>query len=106
MALRGLDNGRFVLNERGDAVAEPDLMKWGAWMETAERHLALDKLPNGAKVSTVFLGLDHSFDEGVPILWETMIFGGQHDQEQWRYATRDEALKGHKKAVELALSTS
>ena len=46
-------------------------------------------------VSTVFLGLDHAFDGGTPLLFETMIFGGEHDEYQERYATWDEAEAGH-----------
>ena len=56
-------------------------------------------------VSTVFLGLDHSFpwnEDKTPVLWETMIFGGEHDQNyQERYSSYEEALEGHQKAVEL-----
>lgn len=60
-------------------------------------------------VSTTFLrGIDHSFldqdrPDHVPLLFETMIFGGPHDQDCWRYATWDEALAGHQEAVALAL---
>ena len=60
-----------------------------------------DKLPNGTFVSTVFLGLDHQFGDGPPILFETMIFGGEHDQYQERYCTWTEAVKGHRKALSL-----
>lgn len=91
---------KYVLDEEGNAITEPDLLKWAAWFETAERRIALDTLPSGIKVSTVFLGLDHSFN-GPPQLYETMIFGGEQDQYQERYSTRDEALAGHKKALEL-----
>jgi hypothetical protein len=35
-------------------------------------------------VSTVFLGLNHRWGEGSPILWETMVFGGKLDMEQDR----------------------
>lgn len=53
-------------------------------------------------VSTVFLGIDHSFtDDGPPILFETMIFGGPNDQWQERYFTWDEALAGHNRVVAL-----
>ena len=52
-------------------------------------------------VSTVFLGMDHSFDGGTPVLFETMIFGGEYDQFQERYCTWDEAEEGHKVACEL-----
>lgn len=94
---------RYVLDERGEPCPEPSLTKWAQWFETAERHIALDELPNDVKVSTVFLGLDHNFGlDGPPILFETMIFGGKHDQYQDRYETRDEALLGHAKALDLA----
>lgn len=56
-----------------------------------------------ARISTVFLGLDHnhSWPNGTPILFETMIFGGEHDDFQERYCTWDEAEAGHKIAVDL-----
>jgi hypothetical protein len=31
-----------------------------------------------------------------------MIFGGEHDQDQWRYSTWNEAVVGHQQALELA----
>jgi len=52
-------------------------------------------------VSTVFLGLDHAWNSDVPVLWETMIFRGEYDQYQDRYTSVEDALKGHKKALEL-----
>ena len=52
-------------------------------------------------VSTVFLGLDHAWDSNVPVLWETMIFGGEHDQYQDRYTSHKDALEGHEKALTL-----
>ena len=52
-------------------------------------------------VSTVFLGMDHSFNGGTPVLFETMIFGGEYDQFQERYCNWDEAEEGHKVACEL-----
>jgi len=47
-------------------------------------------------ISTVFLGIDHAFGRGEPILFETMIFGGPDDGAQWRYKTWGEAEEGHK----------
>ncbi len=49
-------------------------------------------------VSTVFLCVDHGLI-GTPILFETMIFGGQYDEYQRRYETYDEALNGHNKIL-------
>ena|SRR5437660_12794789 len=99
-------NGRYVLNEQGEPIEEPDLIRWAKWLETAERHVAQDHLADEVRVSTVFLGLDHSFGQGPPLLYETMIFGGQHDQYQERYSTREEALEGHKKALAMAMARS
>ena len=52
------------------------------------------------RVSTVWLGIDHNFfGEGPPLIFETMIFGGNHDEYQWRWATEDEARFAHEKIV-------
>lgn len=55
----------------------------------------------GILVSTVFLGLDHNYGDGLPLLWETMIFNGEHDQYQERYSSKEGALAGHQEAVAL-----
>jgi hypothetical protein len=52
-------------------------------------------------VSTVFLGFDHRLiGAGEPILFETMIFGGDHDCYQERYETEAQAVAGHRRIVE------
>lgn len=59
-------------------VEETDLLKWAKWLETADRRVALTELP-GCTVSTVFLGLDHNWFDGRPILFESMkLLGRQH----------------------------
>lgn len=91
--------GTYVMDENGNPKPEPDLLAWAKWFEKAERQLALDKV-GGVRVSTVFLGLDHSFgQDGPPLLYETMVFGGKLDQEQERYSTRDDALAGHSRIL-------
>lgn len=58
-------------------------------------------------VSTVFLGLDHSFGQGLPTLWETMIFiaeesdrtDNEHEYFQQRYTSADAARHGHAETV-------
>lgn len=83
-----------------------DLIEWAKWYGKADRKVAGDKVGD-VSVSTVFLGLDHNFtDFGDPILFETMVFGGAHDQYCERYSTWDEAEKGHRKMVELAQGNS
>jgi hypothetical protein len=60
-----------------------------------------DENGNEISVSTVFLGLDHSWDNQGLILWETMIFGGINDQYQERYNSYEDALEGHQRAIDL-----
>lgn len=54
-------------------VNESDLLTWAKWFETADRRVALSESETH-RVSTVFLGMDHSFGGPVPILFETMVF--------------------------------
>ena len=58
-------------------------------------------------VSTVDLGLDHSFGIGEPLYYETMIFRKDHNHKnnqfeyyQERYSTEEEARKGHEVAID------
>lgn len=48
-----------------------------------------------AWVSTVWLGLDHRFGEGPPLIFETMVFGGRLSDELERYSTEAQAWEGH-----------
>ncbi len=91
----------YILEGKEPKLVE-DVLEWGKWFGKANRHVAQKVLRSGVRVSTVFLGIDHSFGGETPILFETMIFGGKHDQYQERYATWEEAEKGHKQAVKLA----
>lgn len=78
----------------------PNLLYWAIWYEDADRAVAQDEIGE-VRVSTVFLGTDHNFGPGEPILYETMIFGGKFDEHQWRYSTRAEAYAGHLQVVEM-----
>lgn len=91
----------YTLDENGIAVEEPDRSAWGRWMQQPDQRFVAQANVQHVLVSTVFLGLDHSFGDGPPLLFETMIFGGKHDQYQERYSTRTEALMGHMRAFRL-----
>lgn len=78
-----------------------DVREWATWFEKADRHVKNDFLPNGIHVSTVFLGLDHAWSNEPPMLFETMIFGSEHDGYQERYSTWEEAEAGHQRAIEM-----
>lgn len=80
-----------------------DVMTWAKWFENFDnRKIGDDEITERCHVSTVFLGLDHSFGQGDPVLFETMIFGGPLDGEQRRYRTYSEAERGHAEAVTAA----
>jgi hypothetical protein len=75
-------------------------MEWGTWFDQQEnRRVAHDVIGN-TSISTVFLGLDHGFGQGLPVLWETMVFGGPLDEEQERYTSREAAETGHRLMVD------
>lgn len=62
-------------------------------------------------ISTVDLGLDHSFGLGKPLYYETMIFNWENDDDnifenfQERYSTEEEAKIGHQMAVKFVKKT-
>ena len=96
-------SGQYILDDNGNPVLEHNIRKWGLWMQDGEkRRVAWDVLPSGVRVSTVFLGLDHNWGDDPPVLWETMIFGGNQEGYQELYTSLEEAVEGHKKALELA----
>jgi hypothetical protein len=73
-----------------------DLYEWGKWMEKPDaRRVNWTAMLGGVSVSTVFLGLDHSWGGGKPKLFETMVFGGPLDQLQERCSTWVEAEIQH-----------
>ena len=107
-APRGPERRKYILNAAGDPEVCDDVQEWGKWFESADdlRRIARDKIGEDVTVSTVFLGLDHAWNQGPPLLFETMIFGGPHSGYQERYSTKTEALAGHATAVELARAPS
>jgi hypothetical protein len=64
--------------------------------------LKQETLKTGYWVSTVWLGLDHSFERGPPLIFETMVFESKDhssDLDCARYATEEEAFAGHAEMV-------
>ena len=93
----------YILDENNTPILQDNPMDAWKWGTAHNRRVAYTKLPNGVRVSTIFLVLDHSFEAGgPPVLWETMIFGGRYDQAQDRYTSHEAALVGHAAMVKLA----
>ena len=88
----------YILKDK--KIIPVDLMTWAKWFETDERVIKQTKIGD-VKISTIFLGIEHGYEDGKPLLFETMIFGGDHDQYQERYTSYEDAENGHEKAVTL-----
>ena len=66
----------YVLNEKGEPVPVEDkkeLLRWGQMFENQNRVVRQEQVGE-LFISTVFLGIDHGWGDGPPILWETMVF--------------------------------
>jgi len=80
-----------------------ELMEWARKVENLT-YKRVDKttLPDGKWVSTVWLGLDHQFGGGPPLIFETRVFSSEEDLSELetdRYSTLAEAQEGHKNMV-------
>lgn len=65
------------------------------WHDPNTKIVAQDTVA-GSSVSTVYLGTDHGWGDGPPLIFETMVFeDGPLDQECVRYSTREQAVAGH-----------
>lgn len=101
----GLGMYLYILAEDGKTpVATDSMLLWGRSMADIERRTVAKSRDEEREiaVSTVFLGINHNYLDGPPILFETMIFGGANNERMWRYATWEEAERGHKVACGIA----
>jgi hypothetical protein len=93
----------FILQGK-TPVIENDPMKWAAWFGSADRTVDRTEVDTFT-VSTVFLGIDHSFGSGLPVLFETMVFSDYDEVEipdtTRRYRTWSEAEQGHAEVIQL-----
>ena len=113
----------------GNGTVESATLAWKRMKETDDSRLAWDELPDGSYLSTVWLGLDHNYVWGPPLIFETMRFCDDKDVdwiegpdgtrrmttghkphdfpdpvtgelvEQLRYTTEEEALAAHHEIV-------
>jgi len=99
-------------NKKGEKI---ELMEWAKLLEDNNyKVIKQETLPDGTGVSTVWLGLDHQFGKGKPLIFETMVFSKYYKKYSFRgkeyksrdsldmerYSTLKEAREGHKKMVE------
>lgn len=75
-----------------------DLYEWGRSFENKGSRIVKQEFVGKVWVSTVFLGLNHSWIPGPPDLWfETMAFGGPMHQIEFRCETYDQAEEQHQR---------
>jgi hypothetical protein len=94
----------YLLNEDHsvtavDVSATAGLIRWAERWGSLDRRLAHDTVAPGLTVSTVFLGIDHQWGSGPPLIFETMVFHDGDGEDCFRYATWDDAMAGHRATV-------
>ena len=97
---------KFILNEKNEVVPVADVIEWGLWLEqNSSRRVVNIYYGNGYRISTIFLGLNQAFGthHERPIVFETMVFGGNLDGNCVRSATWLEAEATHKAVVNGAI---
>lgn len=87
-------------NRQGQPIGRMDWAK-----NSDDKKVAYDEVTVDSKtyrVSTVWLGLNHQFGDGPPLIFETKVFpeDSYMDLECERYSTEEDALVGHRTMVE------
>jgi hypothetical protein len=93
MCLYRLEGHRAVMMEN------PDVSEWSEAFWRADRVVGDDQIGT-ARVSTVFIGLDHGFF-AEPLIFETMIFHKADTILVDRYPTWEQAQAGHRRTIAL-----
>lgn len=89
----------------GVVVPAKDVLDWTTWFQGANRIVAHDEGPEGAIVSTVFVGVPMFLwdpNRPRPLLFETRVSGGEGYID--RYASWNEAVAGHAAILARVLS--
>lgn len=81
------------------------LMEWATLFEDRAFKKIANTIIGPYHISTIWLGLDHDFGDGPPLIFETMILMEDETDSlchwQSRYSTLPEAREGHEKACDL-----
>ncbi len=82
-------------------IRDPVDLRLASWLRDPDYRRVKWEEVGEAHVSTVLLNIDHGYGDGPPLIFETMVFGGDLDGECWRYSTEAEAIAGHEAVVTL-----
>jgi hypothetical protein len=72
----------------------------------APNQIASYRQSDGVRVSTVRLFMPIRLVGHPTLRFETMVFGGPLDEQQERYPTREEAIRGHQDMVQRVLTAA
>lgn len=88
----------FIMDNQGNIFPEDSFLEWAKWFEKAGESRIIQKSYVGdVDVSTVFLGINHAWRGGRPLIFESMTFSETDRFNHWqdRYSTKEEAIAGH-----------
>lgn len=102
-------HNHFHLNQQGEPVLSKNLREWGEFTEKDPKQsgrIVKQERIGHYWISTVFLMLDHSWGEGPPVLWETMVFTDReshplNSQQDRCSGSREQAMAMHEKMTHL-----
>lgn len=110
----------WITDEQGDPVTncgreymryfdwhekKPDSSGWYIKKTGVGFQLLRDTPVDGVEVSTVYLGMDHNWMGGSPVLWETMVFSAGWDGDFCeRFSSQEEARRRHVEVCRLIAS--
>ena len=84
-----------------DGTKIDDVLAWAKKVEDYDYKRVGEWKGRRYRISTVWLGIDHSFGQGPLLIFETMVFelGSSRDLDMMRYSTLAEAEQGHKDMI-------
>jgi len=115
-ALRNLDMtsliGKliYILDDNGMPILCDDVIAWATWIDSADRAVAVTTIAREGveetiRVSTQFIGFDYGFGQSTrPVLYETMVFGGNLNHHTERTDDWYLALRRHYATVETVVA--
>ena len=65
-----------------------EVLQWAMYFEHDKREVRQSFTPYGERLSTVFLGLDHNWGNGLPLIFETMLFAPDPQKIRRSYVTK------------------
>jgi hypothetical protein len=99
----------YILDKKTGEIKTVSMFEWSAWFEDVENRRIEVTEEDDFRVSTVFIGIDHSYGIGdQALLYETCVLEGPPTVQGklYRYATMSEAKAGHWAIVGLLRGTS